>query len=61
MPQLAAAEVPADVQGQVGVTSNWFFLNSRVRAESIELESNSLIQADGMSAHILWRALGEAV
>lgn len=60
IPQLAAAEVPADVQGQIGVTSNWFFLQSRVRAESIELESNALIRADGTSAQILWRALGEA-
>lgn len=60
IPQLAAAGVPADVQGQIGVTSNWFFLQSRVRAESIELESNALIRADGTSAQILWRALGEA-
>ncbi len=60
MPQLAGADIPAQIQGQVGVTSNWFILQSRVSAETIELESHALLQATDMPARILWRSWGEA-
>lgn len=60
MPQLVAAGVPTQIQGQVGVTSNWFFLQSRVSAETIDLESHALLQATDMPARVLWRSWGEA-
>ena len=60
MPQLAAAEIPANIQGQVGVTSNWFFLQSQVSAEAIELESHALLQATDRPVRVLWRSWGEA-
>lgn len=60
IPQLAGSEIPANIQGQVGVTSNWFFLRSRVSAEAIELESHALLQATDMPVRVLWRSWGEA-
>ncbi len=60
LPQLAAAEVPEDVKNQVGVTSGWFFVNSRVSAENVELESQALLQVSGSTAQILWHKWGGA-
>lgn len=58
-PQLAAAGIPADIQGQIGVTSNWFFIHSKVSAETIELDSRALIDARSPTARILWRRWGD--
>jgi general secretion pathway protein K len=59
-PRLAALQIPSDIQGQISVTSSWFFLQTRVSAGAIELESHALIQASGVPARILWRSWGEA-
>lgn len=59
-PQLAAAQIPADIQGQIGVTSNWFFIRSRIAAESIELESEALVDARSPKVRTIWRRWGDA-
>ncbi len=59
-PQLAAAQIPADIQGQIGVTSNWFFIRSRIAAESIELESEALLDARSPQVRTIWRRWGDA-
>ncbi len=60
IPRMAAAQVDTDVQGQIGVTSNWFFIRNRISAQDLEFESHGLIDARNGSASLIWRSWGEA-
>jgi general secretion pathway protein K len=59
-PRMAAAQIDSDIQGQIGVTSNWFFLHNRISAGDIEFESHGLIDARNGAVSVIWRSWGEA-
>jgi general secretion pathway protein K len=58
-PELAALEPSFQVQGQVKLTSNYFFLNTQVSFGELTLAGQSMIVASPAPARVIWRSWGE--
>jgi general secretion pathway protein K len=60
MPRMVTAGATADIQGQIAVTSSWFFIQNKISNGNVDFESHGLIDARDGTASLIWRSGGEA-